>query len=236
MSGASSSMAAPIPVARTQDTHGLALGERFLHVGGPPAIHASGAVSSDLSSSSVHRSSSTLKSSLGAYARGQSEDSEGLVSDSSDINDQARADRRLDERPQEQDARAINSEPSQPARSSNNRPCKAKRNRYKLMISRLEAEVAADPVGFNINNYYVPPSIRESEVFFGKLQGRLARLQSQLIGEGGPAPRPQPAGHYDPAVGTRSAASAGRGAATSGPAGSVAIARRQLPGITMMSL
>eukprot|EP00419_Tripos_fusus_P006746 CAMPEP_0172674604 /NCGR_PEP_ID=MMETSP1074-20121228/12824_1 /TAXON_ID=2916 /ORGANISM="Ceratium fusus, Strain PA161109" /LENGTH=306 /DNA_ID=CAMNT_0013492027 /DNA_START=15 /DNA_END=935 /DNA_ORIENTATION=- len=64
-----------------------------------------------------------------------------------------------------------NSDKSRPERS---RPSKAKRDQYKEMVMKLEADIHKDPFGWNIESVVVPPAIANKPSVKKKLLIRLA--------------------------------------------------------------
>jgi len=64
------------------------------------------------------------------------------------------------------------------------RPCKGKRDRYKKLVKRLEADIKADPVSFDLNLRTLPPSLQANDKQREKLRIRMGQYQHWVkIGE-----------------------------------------------------
>jgi len=64
------------------------------------------------------------------------------------------------------------------------RPCKGKRNRYKKLVLRLQADIKADPVSFDLNMLSLPPSLQANDEQRRRLQNRLEHFRL-LANQGG---------------------------------------------------
>jgi len=60
------------------------------------------------------------------------------------------------------------------------RPCKGKRDRYKKLVKRLQADIQADPVTFDLNALTLPPSLQANDKQREKLLERMDRYQHRV--------------------------------------------------------
>jgi len=64
------------------------------------------------------------------------------------------------------------------------RPCKAKRDRYRKLVRRLEIQILASPDLFDVDKIDLPPSLQANDKQRHKLMQRLLRFKHQAkIGE-----------------------------------------------------
>jgi len=61
-------------------------------------------------------------------------------------------------------------------RRERQRPCKSKRDQYKKIVNKFEAEILRDPFGFNIESVKVPPRIFTSPELTSKFMRRLESI------------------------------------------------------------
>jgi len=57
------------------------------------------------------------------------------------------------------------------------RPCKEKRNRYKKLVKRLEAQILQDPSSFDVETVSLPPSLQRNDKQRAKLMERMNSFQ-----------------------------------------------------------
>jgi len=65
------------------------------------------------------------------------------------------------------------------------RPCKGKRNRYKRLVHRLQAEISEKPEFFTMDEVVLPPSLQANDCQRRKLIDRMERYQHRVLTSSG---------------------------------------------------